>query len=125
MTLRMLAPQRRELFGASWAWSPGTNGPLAGDVVYMDARTQSDFDRRFAGKLRGAWVMVGPAYAVFNPDGPRTAADSARVDSIRARRRCAHAGRAAFHAGPRPGARAARALPASFATAPRSSGCSR
>jgi carboxypeptidase Q len=83
MTLRMLAPQHRELFGASWAWAPGTNGPLAGDVVYMDARTQSDFDRRFAGKLRGAWVMVGPAYALFNPDGPRTAADSARVDSMR------------------------------------------
>jgi carboxypeptidase Q len=83
MTLRMLAPQHRELFGASWAWAPGTHGPLAGDVVYMDARTQSDFDRRFAGKLRGAWVMVGPAYAVLNPDGPRTAADSARADSIR------------------------------------------
>src|SRR6266571_7396562 len=29
MTLRMLVPQRRELLGVSWAWSPGTNGPLA------------------------------------------------------------------------------------------------
>ena len=60
MTLRMLAPQHREILGVSWAWSPGTKGPVAGDVVFMDARTQSDFDRRFAGKLRGAWVMLGP-----------------------------------------------------------------
>src|SRR5437868_3279112 len=42
MTLRMLLPQRRELQGVSWAWSPGTKGPVAGDVVFMDARTQSD-----------------------------------------------------------------------------------
>jgi len=83
MTLRMLAPQQRELPGVSWAWSPGTKGPVAGDVVFMDARTRADFDRRFAGKLRGAWVMLGPAYPVVNSDGPPlTHADSARVDSL-------------------------------------------
>jgi carboxypeptidase Q len=59
MTVRMLAPQRRELLGASWGWSPGTDGPLAGDVVFVDPRTQDEFDRRFTGKIRGAWVM-GP-----------------------------------------------------------------
>ena len=84
MTLRMLAPQRRELLGVSWAWSPGTSGPLAGDVVYMDARSQADFDRRFAGKLRGTWVMLGPAYPVTNPGGPPLAhADSLHLDSLR------------------------------------------
>lgn len=84
MTVRMLLPQRRELLGVSWAWSPGTKGPLAGDVVYLDARTQRDFDRRFAGKLRGAWVMIGPAFPVPNSDGPPlTGADTARLDSLR------------------------------------------
>src|SRR5579884_2629463 len=42
MTLRMLAPQQREMLGVSWAWAPGTNGPLAGDVVFMDARTEAE-----------------------------------------------------------------------------------
>ncbi|HEY4216160.1 MAG TPA: M20/M25/M40 family metallo-hydrolase [Gemmatimonadaceae bacterium] len=82
-TARMLAPQRRELIAVSWAWAPSTNGPLSGDVVLVDSRTQADFDRRFAGKLRDKWVMIGPAYALANPDGPHSAADSIRVDSLR------------------------------------------
>lgn len=83
MTLRMVAPQHRELLGASWAWSPGTNGRVAGDVVFMDARTQAEFDRRFAGKLRGAWVMLGPAFPVVNAAAPPlTHADTARLDSL-------------------------------------------
>lgn len=85
IAVTMLEPQHRELLAASWAWAPGTNGTVTGDVVYVDARTKADFDRRFAGKLRGAWVMLSPAAAVSNPDGPPpTAADSARLDSLRA-----------------------------------------
>jgi carboxypeptidase Q len=84
MTLRMLAPQRRELLGVSWAWSPGTNGPLGADVVLMDARTLDEFNRRFKGKLAGAWVMVGRAQPVENmAEPPVTTADSAHADSIR------------------------------------------
>ncbi len=83
MTVRMTAPHHRELLGVSWAWSPGTNGPLAGDVVLVDARTPQDYERRFAGKLRGAWVMLGPAAALPNPDVPMTPADSVRIDSVR------------------------------------------
>jgi hypothetical protein len=85
MTLRMLAPQTRELLGVSWAWSPGTNGPLAGDVVFMDARTEAEFNQRFKGKLEGKWVMMGLAYPNENPpDPPVTHADSAHLDSLRA-----------------------------------------
>ncbi|HEY4306793.1 MAG TPA: M20/M25/M40 family metallo-hydrolase [Gemmatimonadaceae bacterium] len=85
MTVRMLTPQKRELLGVSWAWAPGTNGPVAGDVVYMDARTQADFEKRFKGKLAGKWVMMGLAYPTENPaDPPATHADSARLDSARA-----------------------------------------
>lgn len=83
MTARMLAPQRRELIAVSWAWAPGTNGPLSGDVVLVDARTPAEYERRFAGKLRGAWVMIGAASEITNPDGPHSPADSARADSIR------------------------------------------
>ncbi len=83
MTLRMLAPQQRELLGVSWGWSPGTNGPVAGNVVLMDARTPQEFQKRFAGKLRGAWVMLGTAQPVVNLADPLvTRADSMRQDSI-------------------------------------------
>lgn len=84
MSLRMLEPQRRELLGVSWAWSPGTNGPVAGPVVLMDARTEAQFRQRFAGRLRGAWVLLGPAAVIPNPHGPPlTAADSIQLDSVR------------------------------------------
>lgn len=85
MTLRMLAPQQRELLGVSWAWSPGTNGPLAGDVVLLDARTEDEFNRRFKGHLAGKWVMMGLAYPNEIPSfRSSTRADSARLDSARA-----------------------------------------
>jgi carboxypeptidase Q len=84
MTLTMLEPQRRELIGVSWAWAPGTDGPRAGDVELVDARTQGEFDARFRGKLRGKWIMLGPAALIANPDGPPgSSADSSRLDSLR------------------------------------------
>ena len=82
LTMRLLAPHQRWINAVSWAWAPGTNGPTAGDVTYVDATTRSDFDRRFAGKLRGAWVMTGRPYPRTNPDAPNPR-DSARVDSLR------------------------------------------
>jgi hypothetical protein len=80
LTLRLLEPQRRWLTGASWAWSPGTDGPLAGDVVYLDAKTVADFTARFGGKLRGKWVMTTPPLQVHNPDaGKLSASDSVKT----------------------------------------------
>jgi carboxypeptidase Q len=83
-TVRMLEPQRREMIGASWAWSPGTRGAIAGKVVLMDARTSDEFEHRFAGKLRGAWVLVGAASAVLNPADSSPAAITARDSIVRA-----------------------------------------
>lgn len=86
LTVRLVAPHLRRIEAASWAWAPGTDGPSNGDVVYVDARTRPDFDGRFAGKLRGAWVMLERPYPRVNPWGA-TARDSARVDSLRRMRR--------------------------------------
>lgn len=84
ISVRLTAPQQRELLAVSWAWAPSTNGPLAGDVAFVDARTPAEFKRRFAGKLSGKWVMIGPAYPNVNPDGPTlTHADSMQLDSLR------------------------------------------
>lgn len=84
MTLRVVAPHERWLIGYSWAWSPGTAGPVTGQVVLLESGTEADFASRYAGKLRGAWVMTGPPLPIWNPDGPRmTARDSAVRDSVR------------------------------------------
>lgn len=82
ITMRLLLPHERWVNAASWGWAPGTHGPLAGDVVYVDARTRANFERRFAGRIRGAWVMTDAPYPRTNPDAPAPA-DSARVDSLR------------------------------------------
>jgi hypothetical protein len=82
--VRMTAPHERWLNAVSWAWAPGTNGPLAGDVVWMNATTRADFNARFAGKLRGKWVLSRGPVTIWNPDGPpMTPGDSVRLDSIR------------------------------------------
>lgn len=84
ITVTMLAPQHRPLIAYSWAWAPGTNGPVAGDVVAVDATTESAFRERYAGKLRGAWVLLGPAMPIPNPDGaPLTHEDSVSLDARR------------------------------------------
>ena len=82
MSVRMVAPHNRVLFGVSYAWAPGTTGPTTGPAVYLDARTTAEFNQRFAGKLKGAWVMVGPSTPVRNSDAPGVVADSIRVDSM-------------------------------------------
>ncbi|HEX2272182.1 MAG TPA: M20/M25/M40 family metallo-hydrolase [Pyrinomonadaceae bacterium] len=40
------------------AWSPGTNGPITAEVVYVDARTEADLEK-FKGKLNGKIVLTG------------------------------------------------------------------
>lgn len=82
LTMRLLAPHERWLQAASWAWAPGTRGALAGPVIHVDATTRARFDERFAGRLRGAWVLLAPPFPRVNP-AAATAADSARVDSLR------------------------------------------
>jgi hypothetical protein len=55
------------------AWSPGTAGPLTGDVVYVDAKDEADL-QRFKGKLKGAIVLTGKMREVkarFEPMGTR------------------------------------------------------
>jgi hypothetical protein len=41
------------------AWSPGTNGPITADVVYVDARTEADL-AKFKGQLAGKIVLTSP-----------------------------------------------------------------
>jgi hypothetical protein len=55
------------------AWSPGTNGPLTADVVYVDARNDADLEK-FKGKLNGKIVLTSPVREVpahFDAQGTR------------------------------------------------------
>ncbi len=54
----VVAPQGFPLLAYPKAWSPGTNGPLTGDVVYVDAKTEEEL-QKYKGKLKGAFVLVG------------------------------------------------------------------
>lgn len=84
LALTLLAPHARQLIGASWAWAPGTKGPVTGDVIEVDARTPAEYSERYAQALRGKWVMTRAPAFVWNSDGPSmTATDSAAADSVR------------------------------------------
>ena len=55
------------------AWSPGTNGAVTADVVYVDARTDADLEK-FKGKLNGKIVLTAPmrdVVAHFESQGTR------------------------------------------------------
>jgi carboxypeptidase Q len=83
IALTLVLPHVRQLMGASWAWAPGTAGPVEGDVIYVDAVSPADYVTRYAGAVRGTWVITRPPAFVWNSDGPAmTAADSAVRDSL-------------------------------------------
>ena len=54
---RVVAPSPYPLIAYSGAWSPGTKGPVAGEVVVATIDSASDFDK-YHGKLAGKWVML-------------------------------------------------------------------
>ena len=52
------APLSIPLIAYPKAWSPATSGPLAAEVVYVDAKDEAEL-QRFKGKLKGAIVLTG------------------------------------------------------------------
>ena len=61
------------LIGYPKAWTPGTNGAITGDVVYLDVKTEADFEK-YRGKLKGAIVLSVPmreVKALFDAPGTR------------------------------------------------------
>jgi carboxypeptidase Q len=56
---QVIEPQCIPLIAFPKAWSPSTEGALAAQVVYFDAKSEADF-ARFKGKVKGAIVLTGP-----------------------------------------------------------------
>ena len=59
-SMKVIEPETgRPLTVASYAWAPGTEGKVTGDVVIMKARTKEDL-KQYAGKLKNAVVLRQP-----------------------------------------------------------------
>jgi carboxypeptidase Q len=70
---QVVEPQCIPLIAYPKAWSPGTDGPICGDVVYFDVKSESDLEK-YKGKLKGAIVLMTPARTVnarFEPMATR------------------------------------------------------
>ena len=73
-TASMTAPTFSPLIAYPRAWSPGTNGAVRGEVVFIDAKTAADLDK-YKGRLKGKIVLLSPAQPVapnFQPQASRT-----------------------------------------------------
>jgi hypothetical protein len=72
-TANMLAPGFSPLIAYPKAWSPGTNGTIRGEAVFLDVKTTADLDK-YKGKLKGKIVLFSPARHVdplFDPPAHR------------------------------------------------------
>lgn len=58
--VRMISPDYMQFLALPEAWTPGTNGPVRGDVVQLTATTAADLDK-YKGQLAGKIVLMGEA----------------------------------------------------------------
>ncbi|MGH9833874.1 MAG: M20/M25/M40 family metallo-hydrolase [Blastocatellia bacterium] len=55
----VIEPVPFPVIGYPKAWTPGTDGPIVGEVIHADIRTEADFEK-YRGKLKGAIVLTVP-----------------------------------------------------------------
>jgi hypothetical protein len=70
---QLVEPQCVPLIAYPKAWSPGLDGPIVAEVVWLDVKTEADLDK-YKGKLKGTIVLTGPPREVraqFEPFGTR------------------------------------------------------
>jgi carboxypeptidase Q len=82
--LETIEPTTVDLVAVPKAWSPGINGPVHADVVYLDAKSVTDL-QKYHGKLEDKVVLLGsprPITAHFEPQARRMDDDSLRKLSI-------------------------------------------
>ena len=75
--LAAVSPQAFPIPGTPSGWTPGTNGLVRGDVVLVSETTQEDL-QKYAGKLKGKWILTQPAAdvaAYWSAPATRTSAE--------------------------------------------------
>jgi hypothetical protein len=65
----LVDPVPQPIIGFPRTFSPSTNGPVTGEVVRVDIRSDADF-ARYKGQLKGKIVLPQPARAVRMLEGP-------------------------------------------------------
>jgi carboxypeptidase Q len=82
----LVAPRKRTLNGMTLAWSPGTDGPVEGEVVVMPTFTGADEFRRWLPSVRGRFVAYSAAEPTCRaPESWESLATPASWDRMRAR----------------------------------------
>ena len=66
---RMVTPDTAILIVQATPWSPATEGPVTGDVVFVNIKDESDIDK-YKGKLAGKIVLYGAMRDVPPVDKP-------------------------------------------------------
>jgi hypothetical protein len=72
-TANISSPSFSPLIAYPKAWSPGTNGTVRGEVVFLDVKTPEDLNK-YKGRLKGKIVLFSPARHVdplFAPPAQR------------------------------------------------------
>ncbi|MFQ5709227.1 MAG: M20/M25/M40 family metallo-hydrolase [bacterium] len=72
-SIEMVEPQYMNIIAYPEAWTPGTNGKIAGEPILVDIESEEDFDN-YRGKLGGTIVMTRPVREVkanFEADAQR------------------------------------------------------
>jgi len=67
--VRMISPDYMQFLALPEAWTPGTNGPLRGEVTQVIASTAADLEK-YHGKLAGKIVLFGEARTPEPTDKP-------------------------------------------------------
>lgn len=101
-TAKLIEPDNgRTLTVASYGWSPGTKGPIEGDVVIFRARNREDL-AKYKGKLKNAIILQG------TPSTIRPITDPGGIPGAAPERRRPDAGNNPPAGGPTPPAGAGR-----------------
>ena len=71
---RLIEPNNQALTIASAGWAPGTNGPVTGNAILVDVKTDEDL-AKYQGKLKGRIILAGaprnPNAGMFMPPPPQ------------------------------------------------------
>lgn len=73
VSIHVTEPTPFPVIGYPKAWTPGTNGPVTGEVIFANIQNEADFEK-YKGKLKGAIVLAQPARQVnawFKAPGSR------------------------------------------------------
>ena len=71
--LAMTVPYYQALIGIPKAWTPGTNGPISAEAIYVDVSSEADL-AQYKGKLKGKVVLMPTnieAKTTFEADATR------------------------------------------------------